>query len=178
MARLKIPRSYAQSQILMVDDEPEHLDWLVDYLKERGFETTVTTSVRAAIDAIERTSFRAYLVDLNIPFGEWTPSFSVTANAYADYHGLYVLKLIRSQGNGGGRVLAYSAHSNEQIAIEVKRLYCRYIAKGRPRELKGEIERLLSHDPRVDKERARRAKVKSAKVGTSVVKKKRLSKSS
>jgi len=151
MATLKVPRSYSASRILLVDDEPEHLDWLVDYLKAKGYETTITTSVRDSINAIEKTTYRAYLVDLNIPFGGWTPTVDVTAPAYADYHGLYVLKLVRSQGNAGPRVVAYSAHSNEQILAEIKRLYCKYVLKGRPRELKEEIEKLLSRDPKTRK---------------------------
>ncbi len=151
MATLKIPNSYSSSRVLLVDDEPEHLDWLVDFLKAKGYETTITTSVRDAFNALDKTTYRAYLVDLNIPFGGWSPTIDEPTSAYADYHGLYVIKLVRSQGNSGARVLAYSAHSNEQILSEIRQLYSNFILKGRPRELKGEIEKLLSHDPKAQK---------------------------
>lgn len=145
---MKIPRVYEQSRVLLADDEPEHLDWLVDYLKGKGYATTVVTNVRDAITAIERQTYRAYLIDLNIPLGGWAPTVSGSGATYEDYHGLYILKLVRSQGNSGARVMAYSAHQNDQISSEIKRLYCRYVVKGRPRELKTEIEHLLQRDPR------------------------------
>ena len=160
MAHLKIPQQYDETSVLLVDDEPEHLDWLVDYLKGKGYKAVVTTNVREALDAMEATMFRAYIVDLNIPLGGWVPRLGARSGAYTDYRGLYVLQLARSQGNDGTRVVAYSAHSNEQIMSEIKRLYCQYIVKGRPREFKKEIDLVLQHDPKVSKKSPRKSKVK------------------
>jgi CheY-like chemotaxis protein len=164
MATIRIPRTYAHSRVLLADDEPEHLDWLVDYLRGKGCDTVVVTNVRDAIDAVEMGLFRAYLIDLNIPLGGWKPTVMVKGTTYEDYHGLYILKLVRSQGNSGARVMAYSAHHNEQISLEIKRLYCRYVVKGRPKQLKDEIEQLLRRDPRKERNLARKRPVEVLKV--------------
>lgn len=148
MATIKIPRKYDSSKVLLADDEPEHLDWLIDYLKSKGCQVVVATNVRTTIEIIEGTMFRAYLIDLNIPFGGWNPIVSGSGAAYGDYHGLYILKLVRTQGNPGSRVVAYSAHQNEQIVGAIKRLYCQYVLKGRPRELKQAVDAILSRPPR------------------------------
>ncbi|MGC4244340.1 MAG: hypothetical protein QM686_19300, partial [Herbaspirillum sp.] len=41
-------------------------------------------------------------------------------------------------------VTAYSAHYNEQITGEVKTLYCEYTAKGRVKEFKKEVDKLIN----------------------------------
>jgi CheY-like chemotaxis protein len=151
MATLKIPKSYDQGNILVADDEPEHVDWLVDYLKAKGFQVTLATNVAEAMNAIEKTNYRAYIIDLNIPLGGWVPDPPPPSETYDIYQGLYIIRASRTQGNAGARVIAYSAHYNEQIAADIKHLYCEYIIKGRARELKTDIERLLSHDPRAAK---------------------------
>jgi CheY-like chemotaxis protein len=144
MAALKLPKVYQHSKVLLADDEPEHSDWLVDYLKAKGCTTTITTNVKEALEAVEQEAFRIYLIDLNIPLGGWTPSVTgKLTSTFDEYHGLYILKLVRSQGHPGDRVIAYSAHENEAIHSEIKRLYCRYVVKGRPGEFKKEIDDLL-----------------------------------
>jgi CheY-like chemotaxis protein len=147
MASLKIPTAYDPSRILLADDEPEHLDWLVDYLAAKGFKTTIVTNIKESVGAFEACAYRAYIVDLNIPFGGWVPSIPEPSGTYSEYHGLYALKLIRSQGVPGDRVIAYSAHYNEQIVSEIKRLYCKYVVKNRPPVLKAEIDPILKRDP-------------------------------
>jgi CheY-like chemotaxis protein len=157
MAHLKVPKTYSPKRVLLVDDEPEHLDWLVDYLKQKGLETVVATSVEAAVREIGVDTFRIYFIDLNIPLGNLEAPYTGVSGTFDNYPGLHVIKLVRSQGNSGGRVMAYSAHQNEQIEAEMKRLYSRYVLKGRPRELKREIDGILQADPRL-KERAGRKK--------------------
>lgn len=147
MANLKIPKSYDKGHMLIADDEPEHLIWLVDYLKAKGFGVTLTTNVDEAMEAIGKIKYRAYFVDLNIPLGGWAPHPAPPSQNYDNYQGLYIVRAARTQGNAGARVIAYSAHYNEQIAGDMKQLYCEYIVKGRVRELKSEIDQLLSHDP-------------------------------
>ena len=156
MATLRIPKSYDPTRVLLADDEPEHLDWLVDYLSVKGLKTTIVTTIGESVKAFEEVLFRAYIVDLNIPFGGWVPSIPQPSPTYSEYHGLYALKLIRSQGNPGSRVIAYSAHYNDQIVKEMRRLYCKYVVKGRPLDLKTEIETALKADPKLRP--ARRAK--------------------
>lgn len=147
MAAIRLPNQYQASKVLLADDEPEHSDWLIDYLEAKGFQTVIATNVRDTIEAIEREAFRIYLIDLNIPLGGWAPTVSQVGSTYGEYHGLYILKLVRSQGSPGSHVIAYSAHENEPIRAEIRRLYCRYVVKGRPREFKREIDDLLNRPP-------------------------------
>lgn len=143
MARINIPVNYHPKRALLADDEPEHLVWLVDFLKVKGFETTVVTNVRDAINSMSSNAYRIYFIDLNIPLGGWQPTIAIASKTYGEYFGLYLLKYIRTQGNNGRRVIAYSAHQNDLIGSEIKRLYCGYVLKGRPRQLKDEIEQIL-----------------------------------
>ena len=163
MAHLKIPTAYDRTKVLLVDDEPEHLGWFIDYLKAKGLTADVRTNVRDALDAIESLTYRAYIVDLTIPLGEWIPNLGARSGAFNDYHGLYVLQLVRSQGNSGGLVVAYSVHNNEQVAAEIKRLYCGYVAKGRPLEFKREVEQILKKERKPKKRAVKHAGKKSRK---------------
>lgn len=147
MANLKIPTSYDPKAILIADDEPEHVEWLADYFKAKGFKVTLVTNVRDAITAAEGKRFRAHIIDLNIPLGGWLDSTSIANSTYAGYQGLHIIRAIETQANNGRRVIAYSAHSNDQIIGEIRKLYCGYVVKGRARELKDAVEALLSHDP-------------------------------
>jgi CheY-like chemotaxis protein len=149
MVSIKIPTTYDDKAVLVADDEPEHVEWLCDYLKARGFEVTLATNVRDAVAASERQQFRLYVIDLNIPLGGWDPSSSPTANAYTGYQGLHIIQFVRTQGNAGRRVVAYSAHYNEQIVAAIKTLYCEYVIKGRPQQLKQAIHDIIQKDPQV-----------------------------
>ena len=53
MANLIVPKSYDQGNILVADDEAEHIDWLIDYLKARNFQVTFAANVAEAMSAIE-----------------------------------------------------------------------------------------------------------------------------
>lgn len=139
MAPLKIPKKSLHS-VLLADDEPEHLEWLVDYLKAKGLAVHIATNVEEAMKAGEEAWYWAYIVDLNIPLGNWPAPSNST---FQSYPGLTIIQSIRSQGNNGARVIAYSAHSNSVIEAEIKRLYTDYVAKGRPQQLKDRINELL-----------------------------------
>ncbi|HEB0655531.1 TPA: response regulator [Pseudomonas aeruginosa] len=146
MAHIKIPSVYDEKQVLVVDDEGEHVQFLIDYLEGKGFRVTFVETAQDAISACESTKFRAYFIDLNIPFG--ADSLPVDLKGvYQQYIGLYVIRAIRSQGNSGARVLAYSAHYNDLIASEIERLYCKYVIKGRAKELKTAFDGVLEIDP-------------------------------
>ena len=76
--------------------------------------------------------------------GNWTPVFKSTGDIYEKYKGFLVIKYVRTQGNLGQNVTAYSAHYNEQITSEAKTLYCEYTTKGRVKEFKAEVEKLIN----------------------------------
>jgi len=144
MATVKVPATYDAASFLIADDEPEHLEWLIDYLEARGVKVEVVINVEQAIKAIEAKKFGGYVIDLNIPLAGWEPYVNKTNPAYEHYQGLHIIQMVRTQGNGGAKVIAYSAHFNEQITAEIKTLYCEYFVKGRAHELKNKIDGLLS----------------------------------
>jgi CheY-like chemotaxis protein len=139
MGTIKIPATYDTNSVLLADDEPEHLEWLVEYLEAKGKNVTIATNVREALEISETRWFRVYIVDLNIPLGGWPES---TRAMYINYPGLAIIEAIRSQGNDGRRVIAYSAHLNDSINSEMRRLYTDYLAKGRPIQLKERLQEL------------------------------------
>jgi DNA-binding NtrC family response regulator len=56
-------------EVLVVDDEEEIRELLVEYFRDRGFETSTAADGRAAITAIERdpARYRLILTDLQMP---------------------------------------------------------------------------------------------------------------
>jgi DNA-binding NtrC family response regulator len=60
---------HTQLNVLVVDDEPEIRELLVEYFRDRGFETATAGDGRAAIAAIERdpTRYRLVVSDLQMP---------------------------------------------------------------------------------------------------------------
>lgn len=146
MANLAIPSSYDDKRFLIADDEREHIQFLLDYLTAKDFQITFVENAKEALAASELTRYRAYFIDLNIPFGD--PAIDPNVNAtFTEYPGLHIIRAIRSQGNAGARVVAYSAHYNEQINSEIEKLYCKYIIKGRAKDLKDAIDEILKADP-------------------------------
>jgi len=55
------------AKILVVDDEAAQMKALCDTLKDRGYETTGFVSARAALKAMEKTTFDLLLTDLMMP---------------------------------------------------------------------------------------------------------------
>lgn len=143
---MTVPKTYDSQRVLIVDDEIEHLQFFVDYMRTKGL--TVDTAVNAgeALKKSEDLKYRAYFIDLNIPLGDTTLPLDAPASYYS-YKGLYVIQRIRSQGNSGIRVVAYSAHYNDEIQSEMSRLYSTYIVKGRVRDLKDTVAEILRVDP-------------------------------
>lgn len=139
MGALSIPAAYDSESVLIADDEPEHLEWLIDYLRAKGKRVFIATNVNDALKTCEGQWFRVYIVDLNIPLGGWPEPVKTI---YRNYPGLSIIEAVRSQGSDGRRVIAYSAHLNESINSEMRRLYTDYIAKGRPIQLKERLQEL------------------------------------
>ncbi|WP_275272428.1 hypothetical protein [Limnobacter sp. P1] len=144
MATVNLPKALLRETILVVDDEPEHIQWLLDYIEAKGMKTQLACSVGEAVALAEKNQYRGYIIDLNIPIGNWTPIFKNPSDIYEKYRGFFVIKYVRTQGNLGQNVMAYSAHYNEQITGEAKTLYCEYTTKGRAKEFKAEVEKLIN----------------------------------
>lgn len=64
----KIP--HKADTILLVDDEPMYLVWLEDFLLTQNLKVEFVENADEAIQRARINTYRAYMVDLNIPVSE------------------------------------------------------------------------------------------------------------
>jgi DNA-binding NtrC family response regulator len=93
--------------VLVVDDEPEIRELLVEYFRDRGFETATAGDGRAAIAAIERdpSRYRLIISDLQMPGAD----------------GLAVLRAARA-ANPSCYVVIITGYASLDSAIQAVRL--------------------------------------------------------
>jgi CheY-like chemotaxis protein len=134
--------------IIIVDDELQNALWMVDYFDAKGFNSLLAGNVNEAIELIDSEIYRALILDLNIPM---LPPYDVDiiklGEVYAKYPGLFVARHARNRGYRNRQVVLYSVHKDPLVSAEAKKLDCTYILKGRPREVKAELDSVLSFDP-------------------------------
>lgn len=53
--------------IVVVDDEPHHVVWLVDFLESKRLKVEMASDIVDAIMRIEKEIYRTLVIDLNIP---------------------------------------------------------------------------------------------------------------
>ncbi len=140
-----------KSTILLVDDEPQHLDWLSDYLVSKGYEVENVTNVRDAEKQLREYRYRAVVVDLNIPApDDYEAKLREKGEVFVTYKGLYIADLARNLGHRNRQVIIYSVHEVSEVANYAEKISCVYLSKGRPRKFKMEIDDVLSYDPTSD----------------------------
>lgn len=141
-----------KSTILVLDDEPEFLQWLFEYLEEKGYTVESVHNIADAIEKLEKRAYRFFLADLSVPV---SPSLEQTLTTeglvYRQYPGLYVAHLARDKGYRARQVVVYSVHDVAGVQEVADRIGVRYILKGRPRALKAEIDDVLQYDPTDDR---------------------------
>ena len=139
-------------RVLLADDEPFYLEWLADYLESKGIAVEYATTVNEALEKIQRTQYRFLVVDLNIPLqGEPVTPPSNQPETYRAYPGLHIANSARNSGYRTKQVIVYSVFASKEIEEAVGRLYCTYITKGHPIDLKREVDEVLSYDPTADR---------------------------
>lgn len=142
----------AREQILIVDDEPYYLEWLGEFLVQLGYDPVFIESANEAVKVAADRPFRAIIFDLNIPIsGALRELAAKKGGLYAKYPGLYLAFAARNAGWRSKQIIVYSVHSLEEINEECGRLYCTYIAKGRPALFKQELLDVISYDPTKEK---------------------------
>lgn len=139
-----------ETTIVVLDDELFNIEWLLDYLTSLGYETLPSSTADEAIDVISQEIYRALILDLNVPM---PPQLAETAGrlgaVYRKYPGLFVAYSARNIGYRNRQVIIYSVHRDAEVAEEANKLGCTYILKGRPAELKKEIDEVLHFDPTI-----------------------------
>jgi CheY-like chemotaxis protein len=134
--------------VLLLDDEPQYLDWLVEYLQERGYSVVHATNVDTAVELLKNSKYRVVVCDLTVPVSDRLRKVITNEMAlYGKYPGAYVAHLARNLGQRSRQVVVYSVHDRAEIQELANRIRVQYITKGRPRQFKEEIDAILSYDP-------------------------------
>lgn len=136
------------STIVVVDDELYNLVWLLDYLRSKKYDVLPAKDANEALEILEGDRYRCVIVDLNIPMYEpFVQAVGSLGNVYVKFPGLFVAREARTKGYRDRQVIIYSVHRDVEVAQEAKILGCTYILKGRPKEMKLELDDVLRYDP-------------------------------
>jgi CheY-like chemotaxis protein len=134
--------------VLVIDDEPFQTEWLTDYFKARGFEVVQAEDLQSALDALEKTRYRYVVIDLSIPVSPaLAQPLAALGPEFFKYPGLMAARKARSTGHNSFQVIVYSVHDSDDVNSYTDLIVCRYILKGRPRELKLHIEDTIKREP-------------------------------
>jgi len=134
--------------VLLMDDEPQYLDWLTDYLKAKGYRIATATQLDAAVQLLSQSRYRIVICDLSIPTSDQLrKSIRKQQNAYGRYPGAYAAHVARNKGHRSRQVLVYSVHESTEIQQLADLIGVQYITKGRPAQFKREIDAILAYDP-------------------------------
>jgi CheY-like chemotaxis protein len=134
--------------IVVIDDELHNMVWMLDYIESRDKRTKTASNVNEALALINEQIYRAVIIDLNIPvLDPLIGSVASKGNIYRKYPGLYVAYAARNRGYRDRQVIIYSVHKDPAVAEEAAKLMCTYVLKGRPKEIKEELDSVISYDP-------------------------------
>lgn len=134
--------------IIVVDDEPHNMYWMIDYIEALGYTVNFSTNLNDALVHLGKGVCRAAIIDLNIPALEpLDKELREIGGTYARYPGLYAARFARNMGYRDRQVVLYSVHQDADVLEEAQRLRCTYLMKGRPRTFKAELDLVLSYDP-------------------------------
>lgn len=135
--------------ILLADDEPYNLQWVVDWLDSLKYKVVIAETVDAGIRFLETARFRTVIADLSIPLDSPQLTLDGKSPLYLTYPGLVLADFARNHDHTARQVLVYSVHDDLLVRAYSEKFGFTYLLKGRPRSLKQEIEAVLRlHDPR------------------------------
>lgn len=138
-------------KVLIADDEPFYQEWLSDFLESKGVEVEYAYTVDEAVRKLLNTKYRVVIVDLNIPMDAGEGSYSKKlSGAYDKYPGLYIAHAARNAQYRSKQVIIYSVFSSKEIEGSAEKIYCTYLTKMQPDDLRTELDDVLSYDPTTD----------------------------
>lgn len=139
----------ASTRILIVDDEPEYVAWIEEYLEARGYSCDYAKNLPEATAALQARDYRLIIIDMNIPALEAiTPALHEKTPLVDKYPGIAVAVFARNNSYGAHSVIAYTVHDDDAADRELDKMHCRYVLKGRPNVLKQVIDKSLAPPPR------------------------------
>jgi CheY-like chemotaxis protein len=134
--------------VLIIDDEPFNTEWLTDYFNARKFEVIHAEDLQSALSALEHTRYRYVVVDLSIPVSPvLAQPLASLGTEFFRYPGLMAARRARTTGHNSFQVVVYSVHDSNDVDSYTGLIDCRYILKGRPRELKEHVESTIHRRP-------------------------------
>lgn len=140
-----------RESVLIIDDEPEYLGWLVEYLGSKNFKVDHALNISDALKISTDKRYRLILVDMNIP-APGAASELLDDPISKKYPGFKLAHTFRNQGYHSHQIIAYTVHDDDLLGVELDRIRCRYVLKGRPNILKSVIENSIKGKPTDDKD--------------------------
>lgn len=135
--------------VLLLDDELSSMMWMMDYLYSKGFTVDTAGNANDAYTMVQNEKYRAAIIDLNVPI---TPPLDEIAKGldpvYLKFPGLLVAREARTKGHRDRQVIIYSVHREAEVREIAEKLRCTYIIKGRPVEIKEELDAVFSYTPK------------------------------
>lgn len=132
------------SKVLVVDDEPEYLGWVKEFLETQHLTVVFARTLDEAFGLLHRDEFKLLLVDMNVPPGSSIePAMKARVPLVAKYPGLAFAVSARDLGYSAPAVVAYTVHDDDAVDRELAKVNCRYVLKGRPQVLKSVIAAAL-----------------------------------
>jgi CheY-like chemotaxis protein len=137
-----------RKDVLILDDEPEYLRWVEEYLQAKGLRVKFATNLSDGLRELAVRDYRLFLVDMNVPGIEvLDPRMRTEYPLVLKYPGLALAIEARNMGYGAHSVIAYTVHDDDAADEEFSKLHCRYVLKGRPDALKKVINSSLEPPP-------------------------------
>lgn len=134
--------------VLVIDDEPFNTEWLTDYFQARKFKVVHAEDLQSALAALETIRYRYVVIDLSIPFSPaLAQPLASLGTEFFRYPGLMAARRARTTGHNSFQVIVYSVHDSGDVDKYAATIDCRYILKGRPKELKDHIESTILRMP-------------------------------
>ena len=114
--RARGQRHTRSSTILVIDDQPFELQWLMEYLAEQGYVCENAMTLKDGIEKIEaseKDKYRVLIIDMEILTGGYVgrmPKEEKRAALYRAYPGLLAVQEARNYDYNSSNVFVYSVH--------------------------------------------------------------------
>jgi CheY-like chemotaxis protein len=130
---------------LLIDDEPEYLQWVEEFLLRHKLTTDYARTLGDALERAGRREYRLAIVDMEIPAAGAASALATQRGPTAEkYPGLAAVVHLRTMGYEPYQVIAFTVHDDGALDQELRKYDCRYVLKGRPEDFKEAVEAALA----------------------------------
>ena len=126
-----------QIEVLIIDDEPEFLEWVTEFLESYNCVCEIAENLPKALATLASRRFQLVIIDMNVPANEALSADELKRRPLSKrYPGLAIAAWCRNQGYSARQLFAYTVHDDDALDAELVKLICPYVLKGRPYEFK------------------------------------------